>query len=121
MDFEGIVRVCKRQAMLATICLDPMGVLGGAIEEIPVEFVNRKSGYCGYHTNFGNGDLGRIVLNKKNCPDEKELETTLYHELGHAICHWLYGTEAGIHDGKWFAVMERLGQFDEIKLYQARK
>lgn len=110
-QLAGMARVARYQVMAATACLDPMGCLGSAIEEIPVDFVHRESvDYVGLHWDSGTGSLGRITMNVAFCPTEEQVMKTLYHEFAHAVAHWLYGVKIQDHGAEWKSVMTRLGQ-----------
>ncbi len=37
-------------------------------------------------------------------------EDVLYHELAHAVNHWINGSECDTHGPQWKAIMERLGR-----------
>jgi len=111
MDIDGMVRVAKQNTLLATRGLDKNGLIALYIQEIPVQISRRKARRCaGFFHGAGVGDVGRIVLNLGLNATEDRFMGTLYHELAHAVTHWLHGNEADIHGPKWKAVMEQLGQ-----------
>lgn len=117
-QLNGMVRVCRNQVAAAIGSLDPMGALEAAVEEVPVDFVRQTRGrFLGYYqkTVVGPGSMGRVAINVALCPDEDEIMKTLYHEFAHAICYWLYGSEADSHGPKWQSIMVRLGQLPSAR------
>jgi len=111
MDTAALVRVARQQVKLATRGLDRDGLLEMCLDEIPVKFSTRPA-HCrmGFFTGAGPGDVGYIGINLNLCDTEIRFLETLYHELAHAVCHWMHGREADVHGPKWKAVMAQLGQ-----------
>ena len=111
MDIKTIVRVVKNQVRLSTRGLDRDGNLAVFLAEIPI-LVSRRPARrrMGFFQGQGIGDVGRIIINTNTCPTEALFESTLFHELAHAVCHWVHGREADTHGPKWKAIMVQMGQ-----------
>jgi hypothetical protein len=111
MNIVTLIRVARHNVKLATSGLDKIGILAAYIDEIPIVVSERKARTrFGFHFAEGEGDVGRIVINRSMHHSEAEFLDTLYHELAHAVTHWLHGDEADTHGPKWRAIMVQLGQ-----------
>ena len=106
MNIAGLVKVAKQQAKLGRSDLVQL-----YIDEIPIAISKRYARTrMGFFQNAGTGDVGRILINTCMCNSEAVFLDTLYHELAHAIAHWVHGREVDTHGPKWKAVMVSLGQ-----------
>jgi SprT-like family len=105
------VRVAKNNVRLATSGMDPDGLVAMCLEEIPVQISFRQARTrMGFFKSEGDQSVGRIVLNAHQCATEADFMGTLYHELAHAVNHWLRGRDADTHGPQWKSIMVQLGQ-----------
>lgn len=125
-NWGALVRVAKQQVRLATRGLDVDGLVDVYLDEIPVRLSRRGSpgqaGRAGCYSYQGCGAVGHVTINVGVCYTEERFMAVLYHELAHAVCHWIHADQQDTHGPKWKAIMVQLGQPPErCHSYQDRR